>query len=376
MKRRTHYDVLGIPRFAGERQIREAYRKLAFEFHPDRNPSPEAAERFREITEAHEVLSDAERRREYDRWLAGEKSGSPRRPAARPTETRRVHPSPPTGSAHHRPPPRPPSGPSATKASMADILRLTQLLHRGRFAEAEALAMRLIRTFPGEAMPYAAIADVARFRGDFRRAAEYYAYAAQMNPGNPTYLRKYEEVLRAVSAAAPRERLERHAQRQGLVAVGGLIVLLACTYVAIADEPPFWTFFPLISSWTLGVTIMLFLSGVALGATLNAGRHVDPYYATFGSALSRVPPALGLALISIVNFWAACLFFLGISANQGSMNRSLGVMLLGTAGAVVVIAVGAYASGTVRPEQVLLWGGNLAYLGTVVGWLVSDAFRD
>jgi molecular chaperone DnaJ len=62
------YSLLGISRDASEAQIKKAYRKLAMECHPDRNPSPEAEARFKEITEAYEVLCDPQKRAAYDRY--------------------------------------------------------------------------------------------------------------------------------------------------------------------------------------------------------------------------------------------------------------------------------------------------------------------
>jgi molecular chaperone DnaJ len=52
------YGLLGVSRNATDPEIKKAYRKLAMELHPDRNPAPEAEARFKEITEAYEVLRD------------------------------------------------------------------------------------------------------------------------------------------------------------------------------------------------------------------------------------------------------------------------------------------------------------------------------
>jgi DnaJ-class molecular chaperone len=62
----THYDVLGIPKDATEGAIKKAYRELSFKNHPDRNPSPEASAKMQQINEAYEVLSDPQKRSEYD----------------------------------------------------------------------------------------------------------------------------------------------------------------------------------------------------------------------------------------------------------------------------------------------------------------------
>ncbi|MYI85231.1 MAG: DnaJ domain-containing protein [Dehalococcoidia bacterium] len=65
---RDFYEVLGIARNASADDIKRAYRKLAMEYHPDRNSSADAAERFKEINRAYEVLSDGDKRSAYDRF--------------------------------------------------------------------------------------------------------------------------------------------------------------------------------------------------------------------------------------------------------------------------------------------------------------------
>lgn len=82
MPQRDYYEVLGVPRTATADQIKQAYRKLAKQYHPDRNRNDKSAEtRFKEVQGAYDVLGDAEKRRQYDQFGAagvgpGERAGN------------------------------------------------------------------------------------------------------------------------------------------------------------------------------------------------------------------------------------------------------------------------------------------------------------
>src|ERR1700730_14538585 len=82
VKFRDYYEVLGVPRTATDEEVRKEYRKLARKHHPDVNPGDKSSEeKFKEINEANEVLSDTEKRKKYDElganWKSHSQQGNP-----------------------------------------------------------------------------------------------------------------------------------------------------------------------------------------------------------------------------------------------------------------------------------------------------------
>lgn len=76
-EKRDYYEILGVSKDADDKELKKSFRSLARKYHPDKNDSPDADEKFKEIQEAYAVLSDSEKRRNYDRFGHNVPGGSP-----------------------------------------------------------------------------------------------------------------------------------------------------------------------------------------------------------------------------------------------------------------------------------------------------------
>lgn len=362
-----YYRTLGVDRKATHEEIKRAYRRLALNIHPDRSSAPDATERFTRLTEAYEVLGDPRARYEYDQQLAREE-----RPVVPP-----VPPAPkPQPKPKAKSEPRPkvqkvaPRVASAPRGPTPDLARLAALFSRGKLEEAEMLAERIIDNFPREALPYAVLGDIARARGDMPKASKLYAFAVQMDPRNAAYQHRYEELLQRMGV-----RQDVHPP-QPMAAVAGAfgVALLASIYVVVAKERPAFRDLPIVSTWTVGLLVMLFLSGVATGVSFALARMLDRFSAVSVTALGRLSPAVALATVAIVNFWAAVVLYIFLGLTQQSLNYSTSRFMAACAGVLMILTMGASLGG-IDAGQTLLWGGNVLYLGGLSGWMVGDALR-
>lgn len=381
----NHYTTLGIPRSATASEIKSAYRRLVMENHPDRNPSAKAKEVFLAVTAAYEVLGDTDRRRNYDVVLDLEtkRAAEPKRVVNEPQTARAATSSsmkaPFTGNRAPGPTPTPQSPGQNQKITTiaADVTRLTLMFTRGKFIDAEDLARQILTKDPRQPIPYAVLGDIQRSRGNFNEASKMYAFAVQMDPRNPKYVQRYEELMNlAKTKGGPKVEIEGPDREMITLLIGGALLLVAAIYVVVAPERAIFPNFALLSSWTLGLMVMLFLSGVIVGSVLSAGNFLDRFVASSTSTLGKASPLVALGTVAIVNFWAAAVLYALLGLIQRTYNQSATRLLLGVGTATFILTLAAVITpAAIIPGQVLLWGGNLVYIGSICGWMVADGFR-
>jgi curved DNA-binding protein CbpA len=369
---KSHYEVLGLNSKCTAAEVRSAYRKIVLQHHPDRSQDPKSTDIFIRATEAYDVLSDFDRRRHYDALLEAERQAK-----LRPKPT-----SPPSGDVRGvsqrkkaQPHARSPSGAARTASIAAELNRLTLLFSRGRFAEAERLAREIIGADPRQAIPYAVLGDLARSRGNVKEAAKHYAFALQMDPRNEGYQRRHEELLEAFwprHGSKPRASVEPNFAPP---LVGIMLVGIACFYIVLSNERALFPSVPLISSWSLGLIVMLFLSGVCVGATFTLGRLFDRFSSSNINSLGRFSPSVALGTVAVVNFWAAVAMYSLLGLSQRAFSYTTSRLVSAVGATTVLMRLAAAASPNLNTVQVFLWGGNLVYLGALSGWMVADALQ-
>jgi curved DNA-binding protein CbpA len=353
---KTHYETLGVARGATAAEIRSAYRKLAMRHHPDRSKSGDSKAIFIAATDAYDVLSDPDRRREYDEMLARRDAVTRERFVKEQAASTRAAADTSSVST--------PSVPGAApRVSPIELKhRLTVAFARGQVAEAERLAYELLDQQYRTAIAHAVLGDLARSRGEIDEAAKRYAFAAQFEPSNPLYQRRYEELLMGVQVVTNRRGEVQHAlpTRPN---VFGVCLGAAAVVMAVA------CFLPV----PIAVGMWLIASMTAF-CGLASANYVDPAEVVFRGVTGRFSPQSGFGLIALVNLWLAGLAY-GIrflTTQTQSVALSRGFLL---AGGIQIVAAVAMSIHGYDFLAVLGAGTPITAFGAIIGWMLGDATR-
>lgn len=369
---RTHYEILGITRAATPAQVKTAYRKVVLQHHPDKSKAPESKAIFLAAQEAYKVLSDPMHRKSYDATLdlmAPPKEPKPKPPTPKPPAAKPAEP---------KPRPKPPEEVVKPKPTIPQRLQqLQNAFAQGRVADAERMANEILQDSPREAIPYAVLGDMARARGDLNEAARLYAFAAQFAPTNPAYQKRYEELLDRSRMDVTRGNVSLQASTAKISAplVGAGVVFSAGSYLVFSNEAPMMGGARPLTTWTLGLVVMLFVSGIAVGTSMAMGNLLDRFQSTIVSAGGRTGPNLAIGIVSVFSFWLACGLYVVLGLRQKAFTVTTTRLFFGVGIAVAVLSMATGLSHNVSGWETLLWGGNVTSVGALCGWMISDAFR-
>jgi tetratricopeptide (TPR) repeat protein len=363
----NHYQTLGVSAKASQSDIKSAYRKIVLAHHPDKSSSASSAAIFLAATEAYESLGTSEARRDYDQSLERERQRLQRRSEATTRQTQKQQPSAPSPKAQ--------TIKTVTNTISEELTRLTIVFNRGNSVESERIARDILSRDNRQPVPYAVLGDIARGRGDYEEASKMYAFAVQMAPRNPLYQQLHEEIMTS-GKVRPKAKTARATEESyaTTVLVSALLIVSAAVYIILAKEMAFVPGLPLVSTWTLGLAVMLFLGGVTIGAALSACNQLDRLQTNSMGRISS--PLIALTSVAVVNFWAALSLYAGISLAQRGWTLSHAKFVGGIAFVTLLLGgVTTVSASQIQPGQALLWGGNIVYIGGMCGWFVADSFK-
>jgi hypothetical protein len=202
-----------------------------------------------------------------------------------------------------------------------------------------------------------------------------YAFAAQMDQTNPEFETRHIQMLDAASRGITQVMSSSKKSAYGAVGLGGSVVVLGGCYLVLTREQPLLPSVGLVSSFTMGLLTMTLVTGVALGASLGLTGTVDRFSESAFDSQGRLSPPLALGMVALINFWFAAVLYLLIGSSQQSFQYSTSRVLSGVAVVTLFFGLCSLASPSLNAPQVLMWSGNFTYLGSLVGWLVTEVFR-
>lgn len=433
----NYYDILGLPSTATADQIKRRYRELARLYHPDVNPSAEAAKKILRVNQAYHILGDPDRRTVYDadRLLqqANERRARPEpapakqpgpQPGPRPAkgapygasrdtsrdaskEAPRVfydgfgrsyttNDASPRGS---RPSPdrrNPAPQQQPTDMSVERLLTEAKLAFINRqFRQAQTLCQNAISINPREAVAHEILGDIFARQGDTERAQMSFAYAIQFNPKSHTAQVKLERLIRIT---APQHNASNITYTQvrfagdlprpvpdaalGLLTIlSGAVAVAAPTIVGLYPGNPYFDItgsFGLTSTFLFGSAS----TAVAVGILLALYGKMRPFAETLWKRSSDdtssafVPLSIILSLFALVWFYASFLVYLGIAVKRNRFSPSVLRIYAAAVGLMLLFAMIYHPAGSNgAAQQVFLFSGNLLFPSLLFGWVLGDSFR-
>ena len=365
---RTHYEVLGLSEGANNALIKGRYRELVRKYHPDvATDKVTSHQLFLRINEAYEVLKDPVRRKAYDETLTLEAAIKKKRQQRRhSTATTTV------------PPPAPPHAPRNISQMLKDA---QYAFAQKRFATAGELCKNILRTDPRNAKACVILGDVYRSQGKIDAAIKYYNFAVQFDPTDNDSQKKMMKLMSKQISLQPSVARVRHPAE--VLAVNSMwwsVVFLLLLLIKVYPGTPIsWLghYVPQVSKWSWNVIGLLAGASALAGGLLSVNgllRHPDNelVFENPGSNWAIIPVGILLLIGSGFFFLGAAAFYILFGALQGNLSRSVMTVFLAVAGLVCFAAVMCEPS---LRKQVLLFGGNIAFLSSLFGWYTGAALK-
>jgi len=364
---RSHYEVLGLPKTATVAQIKRRYRELVRRYHPDVAADKSTSHRlFLQINQAYEVLNDAARKKAYDESLELDAMIQAKRAAAQQPSAQATRPA----GAPHAP------------RKVPQLLKDAQFAFiQKRFATAADLCKRALAIESRSARACAMLGDIYRAQGKTSSAIKYYNYAVQYDPTDSDSEKK---LLNLVGKHMRAERMYNSVpdpvRMRVTNAIWWTVVFFMIFLIRVYPGAPIpWlrTYIPQVSMWSWNLVIFIAAASAVGGAILSVNgllRHPDDelVFDNTGGSWAIVPVGFILMIGSGFFFLGAAGFYIVIGALQGSLSRSV---LTTFALVVCVVILAALMYQPQAMKQVLLFGGNVAFLSSLFGWYTGSALK-
>ena len=362
------YDILGVSPDADFADIKQSYRRLVREFHPDVSADKLAAhDRFVAIVNAYKTLSDPIKREIYDR--------------SRQREAQRVAPEYSWKE-------------ELRQQSIDSLLTAAELyLFRGQPELAVVKCQEVLQRDPNNPHAYALLGDIYRELSKFNEAVTMYTYAVQFAPRSQLYQRRLEELLQMEQAAAQRAKTQSavsseqsavgrpHAHtptRPYVPSPAAIAVGIACIVLALSSFAWVWfdpgeLLFSIVPKNALvAAALSAFLLGLAL-PLLHWVGHVDEelFMSADTFAGGAFPVGTLIGLLGLFWFYLSVVCYVVLALVQEQFSWSV-VKMIGIAFALVCIFAGLCPA---IATQVFLWGGNVIFTSLLIGWSIGSMGR-
>ncbi len=357
---RTLYEVLGLQQTASVEQIKQRFRALAREHHPDVATEPEAAEKFVAISKAYRTLADPRQKAAYDaslslaglRVFASDGAASARAPQGRRAA-----------------PPR---------EVLNNMLEQAETAIRVKwFRQAEILCLQVLHADSTLVHAYELLGEARLGTGQTENALGVFEHALRLDPRNGRLRSRIDQLTSAKPSPSRAVRKSRKAVASaptGDRGAMGLLSRLACGTLGA------WALLSLLSAVRQNpqaglASILVYTAAAAAisGAALALGGVFAASRQALGFTAARRSRPVGPALmgLSVLSFYAAALYYGAQCVRGRAISSSLLLALAVSFGIVGLFAFMVDA----EKARVLLLGGNVAFLALVAGWSVADRLR-